>query len=282
MILALPPRVRSLLFAPAVRPDLVAKLPSTGADAVVIDCEDATPVAAKARARIDAAAMAAEIGAVVPTLIRVNAVDTPWFLDDIAALPSRIAGVVLPKVETMAGVDAAARALEEQGMAHTPVIAGIETALGVADARSLLANPMFAAAYFGAEDFIADMGGTRTSSNSEVGFARASVAISGRVGGIPVIDQIVADFRDDVRCRRECQEARAMGYVGKLCIHPAQVAIANSSFSPSVEEIEQARRILTAYERAAAEGIAAIDFEGRMVDEPVAAQARRILDSIAD
>jgi len=263
-----------------VRPDLVAKLPSTGADAVVIDCEDATPVASKEQARLDAVGLAADIGSTMPTLIRVNAVDTPWFIDDIAALPADVAGIVLPKVESIAGVELAARTLDERGMAHTPVIAGIETALGVADARELLSNPMFAAAYFGAEDFIADMGGTRTSSNDEVGFARASVAVAGRVAGVPVIDQIVANFRDDARCERECSEAKAMGYAGKLCIHPAQVAIVNSSFSPSDQDVDRARRLLEAYDRASADGVAAIDFEGQMVDEPVAAQARRVIRSI--
>jgi len=282
MTLPLPRRIRSLLFAPAVRPDLVAKMPTTGADAAVIDCEDATPVAAKEQARIDSVSLAADIGTAVPTLIRVNSVDTPWFLGDIAALPTDLAGIVLPKVETLDGLEAAARALEQRGMGNTPIIAGIETALGVADSRLLLAHRIVAGAYFGAEDFIADMGGVRSQSNHEVDLARAAVAISGRIAGIPVIDQIVVNFRDDSRCRLECLQARAMGYAGKLCIHPSQAAIANAAFTPSADEVARARRLLAAFDTATAGGIAAIDFEGQMVDEPVANQARRVIESAAE
>jgi len=257
-------------------------MPSTGADAAVIDCEDATPMAAKEQARIDAALLASELGSAIPTLIRINDIDTPWFVGDVAALPTDLAGIVLPKVETLAGLEAAAQALDRRGMGHTPVIAGIETALGVADSRELLGHHLITGAYFGAEDFIADMGGVRTSSNHEVDFARAAVALAGSIAGVPVIDQIVADFRDDSRCHRECVEARALGYGGKLCIHPAQVTIANSAFTPSADEVDRARKLLTAYEAATASGIAAIDFEGQMVDEPVANQARRVIDSMAD
>jgi len=165
-------------------------------------------------------------------------------------------------------------------MGNTPVIAGIETALGVADARELLGHRLVTGAYFGAEDFIADMGGVRTPTNHEVDFARAAVAIAGQIAGVAVIDQIVADFRDDSRCRREALEARALGYGGKLCIHPTQVSIVNSAFTPSDREIDRARRLIAAYEAASASGIAAIDFEGQMVDEPVANQARRVIESI--
>lgn len=278
----LPRRIRSLLFAPAVRPDLVRKMPATGADAVVIDCEDATPVGSKAEARAEAASLVTEIGHDVATLIRINDIDTPWFDDDVAALPSDIAGIVLPKAETVAGLDRAANALRSAGLGHISVVVGLETALGVVDARSLLAHSLVSTAYFGAEDFVADMGGIRTSDNLEVAYARAAVALAARLASVPVIDQIVADFRDDARCRRECFEARSLGYVGKLCIHPSQVAIANDTFTPSAVEIDRARRLIAAYEKASANGVAAIDFEGGMVDEPVANQARRLLDTIAD
>lgn len=266
--------LRSVLFAPAVRPDLVAKMPGTGADLVVIDLEDATPVGAKEEARSTLADLVGSVARRVPVSIRVNDPSTPWFADDVAALPAGLAAVVVPKVETEAGLDVVASAL---GAAGPPVVAGIETALGVADGRTLLAHPVVGAAYFGAEDFIADMGGVRTPDNDEVAYARGAMALAARLGGIPILDQVVTDFRDDDRFRRECGEARAMGYTGKLCIHPAQVAIATEAFTPSDAELDRARRLLAAYEEAAANGVAAIDFEGQMVDEPVAAQARRLL-----
>ena len=273
----LPRRLRSLLFAPAVRPDLLRKMPRTGADAIVIDLEDATPPDAKDIGRVEMRSAVADLAGQLPILVRVNDDTTPWHDDDLDSLPTEgLAGIVVPKVETIAGLDSLATRLADRGL-DMPVIGGVETALGVADARPLLAHDVVSAAYFGAEDFIADLGGVRTASNDEVAYARAQVALAGRLADVTVIDQIVADFTDDGRCRRECLQARAMGYGGKLCIHPSQVAIANEAFLPSSEEIDRARRLLEAYDDAKARGVASVAFEGQMVDEPVAAQARRIL-----
>lgn len=278
---ALPRRLRSLLFAPAVRPDLVAKMPNTGADLIAIDLEDATPVGAKDDARTALPDLMAEVAGKIAVSVRVNDPSTEWFAADIDSLPPGLASVVVPKIETSAHLEQVAAALAAAGLPELRIVAGLETAIGVADARLLLAHDIVGAAYFGAEDFIADMGGIRTDSNHEVAYARAQVALAGRLAECPVLDQVVADFRDDERSRREGNEARSMGYAGKLCIHPAQVGIANDVFTPSPEELDHARRLIAAYEAAAAGGVAAIDFEGSMVDEPVAAQARKLL-TLAD
>jgi citrate lyase subunit beta/citryl-CoA lyase len=278
----LPRRLRSLLFAPAVRPDLLRKMPHTGADAIVIDLEDATPPDAKDTGRVEMRSAVADLAGQLPILVRVNDDTTPWHDDDLDSLPTEgLAGIVMPKIETIAGLDSLAAQLNDRGL-DMPVIGGVETALGVADARPLLAHDVVSAAYFGAEDFIADLGGVRTASNDEVAYARAQVALAGRLADVTVIDQIVADFTDDDRCRRECLQARAMGYGGKLCIHPSQVAIANEAFLPSSEEIDRARRLLEAYDDAKAQGVASVAFEGQMVDEPVARQARRVLAQADD
>lgn len=278
----LPPRLRSLLFAPAVRPDLLRKMPRTDADAIVIDLEDATPPDAKDTGRVEMRSAVADLAGQLPILVRVNDDTTPWHDDDLDSLPTEgLAGLVMPKIETIAGLDSLAARLADRGL-DMPVIGGVETALGVADARSLLAHDLISAAYFGAEDFIADLGGVRTASNDEVAYARAQVALAGRLAEVTVIDQVVADFTDDDRCRRECLEARSMGYGGKLCIHPSQVAIANAAFLPSSEEIDRARRLLEAYDDAKAQGVASVAFEGQMVDEPVAVQARRVLAQADD
>ena len=278
----LPRRLRSLLFAPAVRPDLLRKMPRTGADAIVIDLEDATPPDAKDIGRVEMRSAVADLAGQLPILVRVNDDTTPWHDDDLDSLPTEgLAGIVVPKIETIAGLDSLAARLTDRGL-DMPVIGGVETALGVADARRLLAHDVISAAYFGAEDFIAALGGVRTASNVEVAYARSQVALAGRLADVTVIDQIVADFTDDDRCRRECLQARAMGYGGKLCIHPSQVAIANEAFLPSSEEIDRARRLLEAYDDAKAQGVASVAFEGQMVDEPVARQARRLLAQADD
>jgi citrate lyase subunit beta/citryl-CoA lyase len=133
------------------------------------------------------------------------------------------------------------------------------------------------AAYFGAEDYVTDLGGVRTPGNAEVAHARAVVVLAARLAGVPAVDIVVPDFHDDDRFRREAAEARAFGYAGKLCIHPRQVALAHEAFVPSAEEVARARRLLAAYDEATARGTAAIAFEGQMVDEPLAARARGVL-----
>ena len=274
-------RLRSLLFAPAVRPDFVRKLASRGADGVVIDCQDATPAAAKAEGRAHARELAPGIaGRGSQVFVRVNAVASRWFREDVAGgLSEGLAGVIVPKLESPAQLEQVDAALGDAGHRELGVLAGLETALGVADARLVLAHPRVVAGYFGAEDFVADMGGVRTPSNREVLFARSQVALAGRLAGVPVLDQVVTDFKNDEAFAAEAAEARALGYRGKLCVHPQQVPLANRAFVPSEEEVARARRLLRAYEAATAEGLAAIDFEGQMVDEPLAARARQVLQS---
>lgn len=280
-------RLRSLLFVPAVRPDFIEKLPGRGADGVVIDCEDAVPAGAKAEARENARAFAPKIASEMAeegglVFVRVNAEPTAWFADDLRdALCPELSGLVVPKLERVAQLDRLTESLEDLGLGHLSVLAGLETALGVADARSLLAHPRVDAAYFGAEDFSADMGGQRTEAGQEVLYARSQVALAGRLAGVPTLDQVVVDFRSASRFEVETREARALGYRGKLCIHPNQVGWANAGFLPSEEEVAHASRLLAAYDVASAKGVAAIDFEGQMVDEPLAARARQTLAAAA-
>lgn len=271
--------VRSVLIAPAVRPDFLAKLPSRGADAVFLDCEDAVPADNKAEARALSREITPElVEAGCTVVVRVNPPATEWFDDDMAgALAPEVTAVVVPKLDDLAGADRAAAALDDAGLGHVGIMAGIETALGVADSRQLLAHPRVSSAYFGAEDLIADMGGVRTPSNDEVSYARSLVVLSARLAGVPVFDQVVTDFRNDERFRREATEARNLGYAGKLCIHPGQVLLTNDAFTPSEADVDRARRLLAAYDEAKGRGRAAIDFEGQMVDEPLAAQARGVL-----
>jgi citrate lyase subunit beta / citryl-CoA lyase len=274
-------RWRSVLFAPANRPELVAKLPRSNPDVVVLDLEDAVPPAEKvgARALARAAAttlLAADRGPAV--VVRVNAPGTEWFEDDLREAPiPGLTGVIVPKLESLDEADRSAAILDDTGCLDVGIVAGIETARGVADARILLGHPRIVACYFGAEDFTADMGGVRRDDNLEVLFPRAQVALAARLAGVPALDIVVAAFKDEDRFRREAAEARALGFAGKLCIHPSQVPVANEAFVPGADEVDRARRVLAAYDAAVAEGRAAIAFEGQMVDEPLARRARAVL-----
>jgi citrate lyase subunit beta/citryl-CoA lyase len=275
-----PTRLRSLLFAPGGRADVLAKLPRAGPDGVVLDLEDAVPSHAKDDARVIVARVASDLVANHPELavyVRVNAVPSIWFDDDLkAALVPGLAGVVVPKLESAEQVAWVAESLRSAGHDDLGIVAGIETAAGVANVKRVLDTPV-TVVYFGAEDFIADMGGVRSDQGDEVLFARSQVVLAARLAGVYPLDQVVPSFRDDEQFRTDARAGRALGYRGKLLIHPAQVPLAHECFSPSADEVERARRLLDAYEQAVARGEAAIDFEGQMVDEPLAMQARSII-----
>lgn len=264
---------RSLLFVPGDRPDLLAKVGRWNPDIAVLDLEDAIPASAKDRARALVAEAAGAPGpGGVAVAVRVNGPATPWFDADVAALArTAVPIVVLPKLEDPAEVarlrDAFAARPDAPGVA---VIGGIETARGVADARVLAAAGL-AAVYFGAEDFIADLGGRRTAHDREVLYARSQVVLAARLAGIPAIDQAVVAVRDTGRFRADAAEGAAMGYQGKICVHPDQVAIAHEEFTPSPAQVEHARAVLDA----AKDGITVVD--GQMVDAVHLRMAENIL-----
>jgi len=275
-----PARLRSLLFAPASRPDVLAKMPRCGPDGIVMDLEDAVPPDAKPAAREHSRRVGAELALAHPALavyVRVNAVPSDWFADDVAAgVAPEIAGVVVPKLEAPEQLDTVTAALAGSGLGHLHVVAGIETALGVERVGELLGPPV-AAGYFGAEDFVADMGGVRTASGDEVLYARSRVALAARIAGTLSLDQVVTALDDEEQFLADAGRGRAIGYRGKLCIHPAQVPLANRAFSPSPDDVDRARRLIDAYDAAVARGEAAINFEGQMVDEPLARHARAVV-----
>jgi citrate lyase subunit beta/citryl-CoA lyase len=267
-----PARWRSVLFVPADRPALASKAVAAQPDVVVLDLEDAVPPAGKEAARAALAEAVAAVAGAVPVFVRVNPVSSDLFAGDLAAVPGDVAGIVVPKFDSTAQLAALSAATS------LPVVAGIETVRGVADARAVLAPPVVAC-YFGAEDYVADLGGVRTDSNAEVATARALVGMAARLAGIPALDVVTIDFGDDERFSYEAREARALGYAGKLCIHPRQVALANTAFLPSDDEVAWASRLLAAFDDAQGTTIA---FEGQMVDEVVAERARAILRAAPD
>jgi citrate lyase subunit beta/citryl-CoA lyase len=279
-----PARLRSLLFAPASKPDLLRKMPRSGPDGVALDLEDAVPPDGKPAAREHSRAVGAELARAHPTLavyVRVNPVTTEWFAADVRdGVAPESTGIVVPKLETAEQLDVVSAALEAAGLGHLHVLAGLESALGVERALELLRPPV-AVAYFGAEDYIADMGGVRTAESTEVLYARSRVALAARIAGVPAIDQVVTALDAEEHFLADAAVGRSIGYRGKLCIHPAQVMLANRAFSPSPEELDRARRLLAAYDEAVSRGEAAIAFEGQMVDEPLARHARSVVAAAA-
>ena len=274
--------LRSLLFAPGNRAEVLVKLPRSAPSAAVIDLEDAVPSDRKAEARAIAHQVAPDLVDEVRLFVRVNPLDTDHFEADVVdGLPAGLTGVAVPKLESAAAVDAVAAALDAAGHPDLPIVAGLETVAGVVDARTVTTHQRVRWCYFGAEDYVADLGGVRRTDNLEVQTARAQVAQAARLGGIPAIDMVVADFGDEERFLREAEQARALGFSGKLCIHPAQVPLADRAFRPSDQDLVWARRVADAYEEALVRGDAAISVDGAMVDEPVARRARALLAEVA-
>jgi citrate lyase subunit beta / citryl-CoA lyase len=276
---------RSILFAPANRTDFVPKLIASTADLIVIDLEDSVAptekVAARSLARSTCIALR-QAGS--PGIgLRVNAIKSQWFEHDVMdALAPNLDAIFLPKVERVAEISQAVAALDAAGCSHIGIVAGIETVRGVYDVLRLTAHERTVACYFGAEDYIADLGGVRRTDNFEVQYARAQIGIACRMSGAAALDMAVTAFTNVDRFRIEAQEARALGFAGKLCIHPSQVPAANAEFIPSCDEVARARRLLAHYDVAVAEGRGAIVVDGELVDAPLAALARRVLGQRSD
>lgn len=272
---------RSVLFAPGNRADLIAKLPRSGPDAVVIDLEDAVPATpeAKAAARPIARDAARDLMAAAPHLavfVRVNAPHSLYFEDDLAVLTPELSGVTVPKLEAAADVTRVAQALAKRGL-ELPIFAGLETGAGVWNAREIMGTAPVAWAYFGAEDYTTDLSGQRMAGNLEVLYARSRVALAARLAGVAALDIVVTALNDAPTFHADAEQGRALGYCGKLCIHPAQVALAHEHFGPTEKERERALKLLDAAHAAALAGHGAFSFEGQMVDEPMLAKARAVL-----
>ncbi|GAY10057.1 CoA ester lyase [Pseudonocardia sp. N23] len=256
--------MRSLLFVPADKLDLLAKVPRWSPDAVAVDLEDAVAVAGKDAARAGLCDAPLDAGGAT-VLVRVNPPGTPWFDDDLdAALSSGAAGVIVPKAE-----DPAVLADVRERTRGRILMAGIESALGVVNSRELFAHAD--TGFFGAEDYIADIGGRRSPGSLEVLYARSQTVLAGRLAGIPLLDQVVTAIDDAEAFLADAAAGRDLGFAGKICIHPSQVALAHEVFTPSPDEIARARRVL----EAESAGVAVVD--GEMVDAVHLKLARQVL-----
>lgn len=259
---------RSLFFVPGTRPALLAKVPRWRPDVTVLDLEDAVPTAGKDDARAAVVAALAETSVQTTLLVRINAPGTTWFDADLTAVAgSRAQGVVLPKYESADALAEVRRRLPSDAL----VVVGIESACGVADCAALLTAPVDAV-YFGAEDYIADLGGRRTPSGLEALYARSQVVLAARLAGVSAIDVAFVDIGDDTGFAADAGVGQAMGYTGKICVHPRQVELSHQVFTPAASEVDHARAVVAAFESG---GVATVD--GQMVDEVHVRMARRVL-----
>ena len=277
--------IRSLLFMPGNRPNMLEKGATLPADALVLDLEDSVPPEEKPNAR-------GVVSEFLPKLagkrlfVRVNGMQTQWVKDDIKAVTSKyLLGISIGKMESaeMARELSAILLAEERrvGLAdgHTKVIAWIETAKGIAHVREIAqASPRILGLAFGAEDFTADMGITRTKTGEEVALAKGLTAIAARAADVLAFDTPDPDYKDIPGLIAEANRAKAMGFTGKFVIHPAQIGPVNDVFRPTQAEVDYARKVVAAFDEARIKGSAAVGLEGKMIDTPVWKRAMQLLE----
>ncbi|HVV44049.1 MAG TPA: CoA ester lyase [Bryobacteraceae bacterium] len=257
---------RSYLFVPGNRPDRFAKAYASGADAVIVDLEDAVPAAEKVDARAHSARW---LSADHPVFIRVNAAATEWFREDLAlCAQAGVAGIVLPKAERVEDIVAIGK----------PVLPLIETARGFANATALAQAPNTARLLFGSIDFQVDLG--IHGEGEELLYFRSQLVLISRLAGLPApVDGITTVFQSPDAVRADSRRAWRLGFGGKLCIHPAQIAAIHESFAATPEEAAWAKRVVEALTKA---GGAAVSVDGEMIDRPVAARALEILKQLGE
>lgn len=271
--------MRSKLFVPAIRPELFAKAMASQADAVSFDLEDAVPPAQKAQAREQLAAFLREPAALRKTVIvRVNAAGTSDFEADLAALASLPIDLInLPKTESSDEVRAAADVIARSWSKAPGLLVNIESARGLRNAADIAsAHASVAGLQLGLGDLFEAQGIDRRAP-ANVHAAMYALRMAAAEAGVFAYDSAWADIEDEAGFTIEASQARALGYLGKSCIHPRQVALANTIFQPSDEEIAAARRIVAAAEEANARGHGAFVVDGRMIDPPYLRRAQAIV-----
>jgi citrate lyase subunit beta/citryl-CoA lyase len=261
-----PPVARSLLFVPGTRPDRFDKALAAGADAVILDLEDAVPAPDKARAR---EAIAAWLTPRHPVMLRLNGADSEWFRDDLALCRQPgVAAVLLPKAERAADVAAVLAA------GASTVLPLIESAAGFAALAQLAAAPGVQRLVFGSLDFRIDLGMHDAHEDELLAF-RSQLVLASRLAGLQApVDGVTTAIDEPARLRDDVLRARRLGFGGKLCIHPRQVGEVHACFVPTDAQRAWARRVLDA---AAASSGAAVAVDGEMVDTPVILRAQAIL-----
>lgn len=280
--------MRSKLFVPGSRPELFPKALSSDADGLSFDLEDSVVEARKTQAR-DAVKDWLQCGAARSSgktmIVRVNAMDTPHFQADIAAVIQPGLDVVnLPKPESVDAVrdacEAITRAERENGV-DTPVrlLLNIETPLALRCAAELArADRRVIGLQMGLGDLFEPFGIARREV-AAVQQAMFAVRVAAAEAGVYAYDSVFADIQDVDGFRAEAALARRFGFIGKSCIHPSQVAFANEAFRPSDAEIAHAIKVVTAAREADAKGMGAYVVDGKMIDQPFVVRARAIVDS---
>ncbi|HEX2739337.1 MAG TPA: CoA ester lyase [Rubrobacter sp.] len=292
---------RSLLAVPATRLKMVEKALASSADAVFLDLEDAVAPDNKAGAREDVVHALKELDwRGRPRLYRANALDTPYFYRDLIEVLEEagdaLDAVMIPKVNGPEDLHAVSILLDQLELARDldpgkiKLEAQIESAEGLTNTDATArATPRLQALHFGPGDFAASLRMPQTSigvmdewdeayPGHRFHYAMQRIVVAARAAGLRVLDGPVADYGDEEGLRRSCLIARSLGFDGKWCIHPAQIAVVNEVFSPTEKEVEWAEKVVAAYKEANAAGSGSVSVDGQMVDAASIKLARNTLN----
>ena len=282
--------LRSLLFVPGNRPNMLEKALSLIPDAYVPDMEDSVPIEEKVNARDVTASFLSRMAEAGPFVIpRVNSLDTGLLEDDLAAVVGpHIFGISVGKIQSVGDIEQVSGMMEdlETQIGLDPgqmkLIPWIETAKAIVNAFEICAaSPRIVGVAFGAEDFTNDMGIERTEDDSEIVYPRSIVGVAARAADVLALDTPYFGLGDPAGLRQDALAARKYGFVGKFAVHPAQIDVINEAFSPSATEIENARRVVAAFEEAERAGRGSTSLDGRVIDMPVVKRARNLLEMAA-
>ncbi len=277
--------LRCLLFVPGADRKKIDKALSLGADAVILDLEDAIAPGEKDRARTVVREILQSSG-LPPVFVRVNGAETRHVLKDLQAVAGTgLAGIMLAKAETAEEVRKVSWLLglleEEQGPARgsMELVPFIESARGIENAGAIASScPRVKKLAFGGNDYTADIWTSYSGDGTELFYARAKLVNASRAAGIePPLDTVCPMIKDTDTLRKDAAEAKKMGFQGKLVIHPAQIQPVIEIFSPTADEVAAAKKIVAAYEEAKAAGRGVVQLDGQMVEAPVAARAKQII-----
>lgn len=287
----MPGMLRSLLFVPGHRARFYEKLAEFQPDAVIVDLEDAVPPAEKPLARsMVRERLGTSLLAGLQVFVRVNAVDTVYFRDDVrGVVAAGLDGIFLPKAATAEQLHEANRQLAQTElrvgvpMGTVRIVPIVESVRGALNARELATvSPRVMALAFGAEDFSLDLGVERSRDGIETLFPRAQVALAAHDGGKIAIDTPWTAIDDPDGLLRETREGRQLGYVAKQAIHPSQIGLIHQVFTPTAVEVAWATRVIEAYDEAISRGTGAINLDGKLIDVPMVARARRVLEQAVE
>ncbi len=265
---------------PAANERALEKAKTIPADTLIFDLEDAVAPDAKALARTQAAAAASsgEYGNREVT-IRCNGLDTPWGADDVAAAAAaQPSAVVIPKVDSVAYLDAISAALDAGGASsEVKIWAMIETPTAIFDARSLAAHPRVEVLVMGTNDLAKELRADASSDRSALLPHLSTALLAAREAGKVILDGVYNDIKNVDGFTAECAEGAKFGFDGKTLIHPGQVEIANNTWAPDDDEIDYAKRVIEAFTEAEADGRGVVTVDGRMIENLHVDNARRTL-----